>query len=93
MRKWMNYRQAYTPRAWPMLGGTFVVNLVWIYLFLRAFDAHWTAILACTIAAVVLGVGVVQLRWTIWRRRHPVISMDEYIEKVIRPRQEAAPWN
>jgi hypothetical protein len=82
----MRHRRAWTPRLWPMLAVTaptvvVVVNLVQ--------PPVWGAI------AIGLGLALIvaNVRWTIWRHRHPVISHAEFITDLIRDQRESARWN
>jgi hypothetical protein len=36
-----------------------------------------------------LGLGFAQLRWMIWRRRHPLITTEQWLDE----QRRAAPWN
>lgn len=50
-------------------------------------------VLAIALGAGVLGAGAMQVRVMIWRRRHPVISPEEYAHDYIETQRRAAPWN
>jgi hypothetical protein len=74
MRRWLPTRQAYAPRMWPVtvavstaVGGFgFVIEPpLWILLPL----------------AVIAGGVVPFLRIAIWRRRHPMVPVDEYLRR------------
>jgi hypothetical protein len=86
MRRYVESRHAWTPRAWPLALGTgalcFVVG-VWVA------PGVWLEILI----AVVGSSAVVWVRWAVWRRRHPIAPPDAYITELIRERRRAARWN
>lgn len=81
-RKYMPHRRAYYPRLWPMLVPTAAVAGVLAWLFTPPW---WTAI----VIGLVLGSVVPQVRLVVWRRRHPVISPQDYLND----HRRAAPWN
>ena len=81
-RRYFSSRRAYAPRFWPMVVLAAAVASALAYLT----DA------GTTVAALIgggVGIVVTQGRWVIWRRRHPMITHDQYIEDLRR----AAPWN
>ena len=85
-RMYASHRRAWTPRLAPMVVATSA--------FVFALDLLLSP---GVIAAVVIGFGVAvvvgNLRWAIWRRRHPVISVDEYVTDLVRERRRNARWN
>jgi uncharacterized membrane-anchored protein len=75
-------RGAYTPRLWPLaLVSSVPATLVPLL-------THPPAALAL-VAGVLVGFGVVHVRYAIWKRRHPSVSFDEYTRR----QREMAPWN
>lgn len=75
-RVYLTSRRAYFPRLWPMwcasvplvVPSVLIVNNVW---FAVAYGA-----------TVALLVGHVRLWW--WRRRHPIITLEEYVADMAR---------
>jgi hypothetical protein len=83
-RRYYRHRRAYAPRAWPTILGLAVVAVACRHLLHAV--ALWQVALIC----FAFGCGGTQLRWMIWRWRHPVVTHDQYIEDL---RRAAAPWN
>jgi hypothetical protein len=85
-RLYASHRRAWTPRLWPILLAD--VPLILALNF-------W--IQPSVLGAAALGVGVAllsaQARWTIWRRRHPVIPLDEYVTDLLNEMRRKARWN
>jgi hypothetical protein len=78
----MPHRQAYFPRLWPCIA----VGLVLAPLGALALDLN------SYVAGVfggLLGLGLMTGRIAIWKRRHPVISIEDWL----RARREASRWN
>lgn len=69
-RRYFRYRQAYTPRIWPVM----VPTLAFITVVILVTDLPT---IPQMLGAGLLGAGVTQLRWYVWRRRHPVVSYEE----------------
>jgi len=82
-RKYMSHRKAYAPRLWPMAVASAAV--IGVATWLVPITNPWVGIGLGVLAGFVFG----HLRWVIWRKRHPVISTDEYINEMRRN----APWN
>jgi peptidoglycan/LPS O-acetylase OafA/YrhL len=76
------HRRAYTPRIWPIALAT-CVTIAALDLLL----APGTLAAAAIGAGVGLGIGVT--RWELWKHRHPVITLDQYITDL----QRKARWN
>ena len=85
-RMYASHRRAWTPRMWPI---ALVDALVVV--------AANAVVSLSIIGAVVLGVGVGaasgHARWALWRRRHPIISVDEYITDLLNEQRRHARWN
>ena len=81
-RFWSDMRQAYTPRLWPsaLIACPLSFLLAWLL------EPPLWALVA---GAVALGVAVGQFQWWLWRRRHPLITADQYLERMRR----MARWN
>ena len=73
MRQWFEHRQAYAPRTWPVVIATATIVAVLVY---TAAIPVWLG----AIVGAVMGVLSAWAQWALWRRRHPVISIEEYIE-------------
>ena len=70
------------------LGGLLavVVAVVWVLLVRwLSLRSPWMGFVIGFTGGGLLGWGLMRLRWAVWRRRHPELSTEEYIEKVIRP--------
>lgn len=80
-RRWIGYRQAYSPSNWPLLPTVLLAMAV-----VLIFDLPWWASFAI---AAVIGVVAANLTWWLWRRRHPPLSAQTLLER----QREAAPWN
>lgn len=79
MRRWLSSRQAYTPRMWPPLLIAVVLTSAMSWLL-------QPPLFAAIVVPVLIGAGVAQVRWMVWRRRHPPLPT------WVRARREA-PWN
>lgn len=81
-RRWFAHRQAYAPRfwIWTAVSGGLAVSIV---LLLEP------GVLGAIAIGLGIGVGVTQVVWWRWRRRHPVIGVEELLER----QREAARWN
>ena len=82
-RTYAPHRRAYVPRLWPMLLVSVPVaatlpNVFGVWGFLIAMV--WAFLLP-------------QARLWVWRRRHPVISAEEYARDWLDRQREAARWN
>lgn len=66
--------------------------VVGIVVFLVLSLVH-PGIVAAIAIGLVAGLGGGCVRWTVWRRRHPILSLDEYITDLLAERRKAAPWN
>lgn len=82
-RRYAPHRRAYYPRVWPVAVPT-ALSAAGLGFVAGPTGAIWTAIVAGAFGAV-----VVSGRWAVWRRRHPVISAQEYVDDMRR----AAPLN
>lgn len=82
MRRYYRHRRAFAPRAWPpiLLGCGLAAGLV--------YPLGWRGWVAGVVGGLV-GLVVMQARWSWWRHQHPVIAHDQYVEDLRR----AAPWN
>lgn len=81
-RRYMDHRRAYWPRIWPPAIGAGALVLV---LDLALNPSWWLgALIGGTVGAV-----TVQGRIWIWRRRHPVISIEQWLQD----RRNSAMWN
>jgi hypothetical protein len=85
----MDHRQAYAPAPLPLIASVLVVSMPLAFV-----SADWTLGTAwhpwLNIAVgVLVGGGVTRLWWWRWRRRHPVLSAEEWR----RVRADAAPFN
>ena len=81
-RTYFSHRRAWSPRLWPIMVPTAILagGLSW---FLQP---AWYVSLSI---GLVLGVGIAQVRFAIWKHRHPVISPAQFLDL----RRRAAPWN
>lgn len=80
-------RGAWTPRIWPWL---FVVGSaagVTAYALMGAFG--WVGLIASWPIAVAIAWSTINLRWAIWRRRHPQRRPGDIIQGY----RDAAPFN
>jgi hypothetical protein len=75
-------RRAWTPRFWPMALGTGVVVFA-----VNVLLAPGVLIAIAIGVGVGLGGGVV--RWELWKARHPLVTLDEYITDL----RSSARWN
>jgi len=81
-RTYFSHRRAWSPRIWPIMIPTgLIVGLVAWFL-----QPVWYVSIAFGIA---MGVGVAQVRFMVWKHRHPVITPAEFLDL----RRKAAPWN
>jgi hypothetical protein len=81
-RHYYPHRHAYAPRVFPaVVAAGALVGAVSIWL-----RPGW---LVTALAAGAIGAGVAWVRWAIWRRRHPVVPLGEYLDL----RRRSAPWN
>jgi hypothetical protein len=89
-RRYAPHRRAYWPSPWPtaLPAGLLAGVLAWLVQARSVLGA-----LGIALAAAVLGAVVMQVRIAIWRRRHPVISAQEYAHDLIESQRRAAPWN
>jgi uncharacterized protein (DUF58 family) len=78
------HRRAHYPRLWPVL-----VPSAPVAAALSVVLGAWPGV----VASAALGAVVMHTRWVIWRRRHPVISPEEYAHDLIAAQRRAAPWN
>jgi hypothetical protein len=78
----VSHRRAYVPRVWPVMlaicslqaGFAWLARPGVVVIFVSAFAFSW---------------GVTYGRLMVWRRRHPVIT----VQQVLQDRRDAAPWN
>lgn len=87
-RQWMVHRQAWTPRCWPMVLATMIAAGL-ASLAIRAVFDGWPELIAAVLVPFVIGITFTAVPWWLWRRRHPVISPEEYLAVIRRE----APWN
>jgi hypothetical protein len=80
-RQYLRSRRAYTPRLWPFALLPVALALVLTYIGVRG----WVGV----VVDFALGLGFAQLRWMIWRRRHPLITTEQWLDE----QRRAAPWN
>jgi hypothetical protein len=78
------HRRAYYPRTWPTLVVT-VPAAIALGLLLPL----WAVIVGSVAIGFCGGWG----RWSVWRRRHPVISAEEYAADYRERMRRAARWN
>ena len=81
-RYYMAHRRAYYPRVLPIAVPAAILCFA-ICVVVQA--TVWQS----TLIGLGIGVGSFQTRLTIWRRRHPVISTDEYLQDL----RNNATWN
>jgi hypothetical protein len=86
MRHYIEHRHAWTPRFWPMALGSAAL----VAVFVLALRPGVFAIVGIAVGVAVL---VGNVRWAVWRHRHPVVPPDIYITELIRERRQAARWN
>jgi hypothetical protein len=86
-RYYAPHRRAWTPSPWPaaILSALVVAGFFWL-------DPR-PGLIPAIVIGVVMGAGFGWIRWTIWRRRHPVITVDEYITDLLRERRRKSKWN
>lgn len=75
-RRWVSTRQAYAPRAWPIILGVVVVDQVAVFGW-RVLGHGFTAWSGFLIGFMASMLGVYG-RWWWWQRRHPLLTFDEY---------------
>ena len=80
------HRRAYVPRFWPLALGAGTTVFVVVAL------VHPSAAIAIAIG-VVCGAVLPSLRLWIWRRRHPVITPEQYAADWREAMRRAARWN
>jgi hypothetical protein len=80
--RYMPHRRAYWPRWWPVALPAAVVTCVMVMLLNPP-------ILLTVIASGAWGWLAMQGRLWIWKRRHPMVSVQELLEE----RRQAARWN
>jgi hypothetical protein len=86
VRRYIECRRAWTPRFWPTALGSAAL--------VAAFGlALRPGVLAIVGIAVGVAVLVGNVRWAVWRHRHPIIPFDQYITELIRKRRQEARWN
>ena len=86
----MPHRRARFPSIWPIALPVGLVTGASTWLM------HADTILGALAAALgagLVGVGAMQVRVALWRRRHPVISPEEYAHDWLAAQRRAAPWN
>lgn len=85
-RIYIRLRRAWTPRLWPMFLATGALTAAVVLLLAPG-------ALAGAGIGVGVGLGLGLGRWEIWKRRHPVITPDQYITDLLRDIRETARWN
>lgn len=75
-RQWITRRQAYAPSLWLTLAIVVPVGVMIGYGSLRLVHPAGARFLIETCAAAVAGGLITRLRWVIWRRQHPVVSIE-----------------
>jgi hypothetical protein len=85
-RVYAAHRRAYVPRIWPLV----LIDGATIYVFVALLRP---SLLLTIVIAVVVGPSVVAVRFWIWRRRHPVISAEQYAADWAEAMRRAARWN
>lgn len=86
VRRYAPHRRAYYPNPWPLLlpVSLAVGAVVW------SLQLHTLlGVLAVALGGGLVGAAGAQVQWTLWRRRHPVISPHEYLQDL----QDQARWN
>lgn len=86
VRYYAPHRRAWTPSLWPPA----IVSGVTVLAFTTL--SH-PGILPAIVLGVVLGFTTGWMRWALWRRRHPIIPLDEYITDLINEQRRSARWN
>lgn len=83
-RRWFAHRQAYGPRLWPVWLWSMPLVVVMNLLLL---DHLPTIVLVAVDLAFAFGCAY--LRWWVWRRRHPILTPEQYAAM----RRRTSPWN
>jgi hypothetical protein len=50
-------------------------------------------VLAAVALGALFGSGLTRVRWVWWRRRHPVIPVEQYLTDLINEQRRHARWN
>lgn len=79
---WIPERRAWTPRWWPTALATAVLDV-------PVAIALSDDLALVGIQAVMAGIALNGLRWAIWRRRHPIIRLEQWAQA----QRQAARWN
>lgn len=70
-------RDAPPPRLWPIMAMNVVLcSAICAPIIFFAPGPQWAVSLGASLAAFVISIVVVNVRWAIWRRRHPRIPWD-----------------
>lgn len=80
-RTYLPHRQAYAPRVWPVLIPASAWGFACVAIPVPGYVGFPVG--------VAVGYGYVEIRWAIWKRRHPVMTKTEYMKRM----RETAPWN
>jgi hypothetical protein len=73
-RRYLPARQAYAPRMWPL---TVLAGLSVGLLTLTLNPPAWVVVAL----AVTIGGGAPFIRVALWKRRHPLISPEDYLQR------------
>jgi hypothetical protein len=85
-RYYAAHRRAWTPGILPpaVIASAVTFAVSWL--------AH-PGTLATVTLGLTIGFVVARLRWAIWKRRHPIIPVDQYVTDLINERRRAARSN
>src|ERR1044072_240515 len=97
-RRYITHRHAYTPRLWPLAVPTCI--FAFGLSMLVGVVLGMVGSIASVVLGLVVGIGAVQLRWHLWRRRHPetpcgprcVLWMTYEMERRAPAQRETARW-
>jgi hypothetical protein len=81
-RRYFRHRRAWSPRLWPFAAITATLDVLVLQL------THVRALWLVLLLSFVLGFGAV-LRWEVWKRRHPVITPEQWLDD----QRRVARWN
>lgn len=80
-RIYFRYRRAYAPRVWPSVIACIIILVPVDWLLFPLGTAGSLAAATCSVAiGLTVGIG----RFEIWKRRHPIITADEYMGRPAR---------
>jgi hypothetical protein len=85
----MSHRQAYAPRTWPIAVAGGAVAGVVVSAGAQLGLAGWEMALLVLGTALFVGGGLSRLAWAHWRRKHPPVGLQGYVDA----QRRAAPFN